>query len=179
MQLIINLPEREETLTTIRQGWASAIADPYWKGIEGRFESNAFGQIIMSPPPPFSHSDLAYRIAEKVKRHLGGHATTECPILTIDGVKVADAVWFTDDRYQSVRKQAAVEIAPEICVEVLSPSNTEAEMRHKRELYFDQGAVECWTLHQDGTMRFYTANDRENPQTKSTLCPEFPAEMSD
>jgi Uma2 family endonuclease len=174
MQLIIDLPARDETLAHIRAGWQRAIADPQWSSFEGRFETNVFGEIIMSPPPPFDHNDRGFRIAHEIQNQLGGHAMTECPILTIDGVKVADAVWFTNERYELVRHQAAVETAPQICVEVVSPSNTDAEMRHKRRLYFESGAIECWTRQLDGTMCFYLSGDITNPTSQSNLCPDFP-----
>ncbi len=179
MQLIIHLPNREETLAIVRAGWERATADPYWSSMGGRFESNAFGEIIMSPPPPFAHNDCSFQIAKEIERQLGGHATTECPILTIDGVKLADAAWFTTKRYESVRHQTAIEIAPEICVEVISPSNTPAEMRHKRKLYFETGAIECWTRQTDGVMAYYLASDVDTPHSQSSLCPNFPKEISD
>lgn len=178
MQLIINLPNREETLAIVRAGWERATADPYWSSMGGRFESNAFGEIIISPPPPFAHNDCSFRIAQEIERQLGGHAMTECPILTIDGVKLADAAWFSMERYESVRHQAAIEIAPEICVEVISPSNTYAEMRHKRKLYFESGAVECWTRETNGTMAYYLADSVDKPAPQSRLCPNFPDMMS-
>ncbi|MEM6366188.1 MAG: Uma2 family endonuclease, partial [Planctomycetota bacterium] len=67
---------------------------------------------------------------------------------------------------------------PEICVEVVSPSNTDSELRHKRQLYFDAGAIECWTCDQQGQMAFYQNNNPDTPHNKSKLCPEFPYEIS-
>mgnify|MGYP001313879954 CR=1 FL=1 len=34
--------------------------------------------------------------------------------------------------------------APEICLEILSPSNSIVEMEMKRALYFEAGAREVW-----------------------------------
>ena len=45
--------------------------------------------------------------------------------------------------------------APEICVEILSPSNTLAEMDEKKELYFARGCKEFWVCDSEGTMKFY------------------------
>ena len=44
---------------------------------------------------------------------------------------------------------------PEICIEILSAGNTDAEMKGKRSLYFEGGAVEVWTVDEDGTVAFY------------------------
>ena len=44
--------------------------------------------------------------------------------------------------------------APEICVEILSPSNTQPEINEKRALYFDAGATEVWICNLNGSMSF-------------------------
>lgn len=40
--------------------------------------------------------------------------------------------------------------APEVCVEVLSPSNTAPEMSEKVAAYLDAGAIEVWIVREDG-----------------------------
>ena len=179
MQLIIDLPSRDETLANIRECWGVAIADPQWRKVEGRFETNAFGQVIVTLPPPFFHNARSFRIATILEQTLGGRGIVECPILTIDGIKVADAGWLSSSLSESVKQQIAIETAPEICVEVVSPSNTDAEMRHKRKLYFEAGAIECWTCDPQGQMQYYTADEPMTAQTKSTLCPDFPNQIKD
>ncbi len=39
---------------------------------------------------------------------------------------------------------------PEICVEILSPSNSETEMKGKHALGLEAGALEKWEYDQDG-----------------------------
>ena len=46
-------------------------------------------------------------------------------------------------------------LAPEICVEVMSPTNTEEEMQEKRRLYREIGAEEVWVVGEKGRIRFY------------------------
>lgn len=65
----------------------------------------------------------------------------------------------------------ASSIAPEICIEVLSPGNTPDEIESKRSLYFASGAVECWTCDENGRMRFF---DRDVELSASRLVPRFP-----
>jgi Uma2 family endonuclease len=62
--------------------------------------------------------------------------------------------------------------APEICVEILSPSNTASEIDEKRALYFDAGAIEVWICKLDGSFIFFVSPD--NCQSGSVLCPYFP-----
>jgi hypothetical protein len=66
--------------------------------------------------------------------------------------------------------------APEICVEVLSPSNTEAEVREKTALYFDAGAREVWHCTSSGAMKFFRLG-KAQPARISHLCPKFPAKI--
>ena len=70
--------------------------------------------------------------------------------------------------------QHAFECAPEICVEILSPSNTPSEMREKRKLYFEAGAGEVWICDASGKMNFYTSASASDPSASSGLCPTFP-----
>jgi Uma2 family endonuclease len=44
--------------------------------------------------------------------------------------------------------------APELCVEILSPSNTLQEMEEKKELYFARGTQEFWVCDRSGRMTF-------------------------
>jgi hypothetical protein len=39
-----------------------------------------------------------------------------------------------------IQKPIVLERAPEICVEIISPSNTESEIQEKQALYFEAGA---------------------------------------
>lgn len=177
MQLIINLPNREETLSLVRERWDEVLRDPRWVGVEGRFETNSFGEVIVNPPPTFFHNDRAYRIAASLGNLLGGQGRTEVPVLTIDGVKSPDAVWFSQARYESSRGLVALDLAPEICVEVVSPKNTQAEMRHKRNLYFNAGAEECWVCDLEGRMTYYTKDNPDEAKPTSSLCPDFPPQV--
>ncbi len=175
MLLHLQLPSHEEAIALNRVRWAEVHADPTLASNPNRIETNGFGQIIMTPPPSGSHGRLQYRIARELDRQLGGEPLTECPVSTVDGVRAADAAWFSAERYQRVEGQLAYEIAPEICVEVLSPCNTEAELQHKRQLYFAAGALECWTCDLDGRMTYYCSTDPNTPIHQSKLCPNFQA----
>jgi Uma2 family endonuclease len=62
--------------------------------------------------------------------------------------------------------------APEICVEVLSPGNTEAEIQEKMALYFDAGAREVWLCERSGAMSFFSPGTTR-PMRASKVCPEF------
>jgi hypothetical protein len=66
--------------------------------------------------------------------------------------------------------------APEVCVEVRSPRNSEAELREKAALYFDAGAVEVWVCGESGVMTFWLAT-AESPAPASRIFPDFPPQV--
>jgi Uma2 family endonuclease len=45
--------------------------------------------------------------------------------------------------------------APEICIEVMSPSNSWPEMMEKLGLYFGVGAREVWIVDTEGKVSFF------------------------
>jgi Uma2 family endonuclease len=93
---------------------------------------------------------------------------------TPEGTCVADAAWATADRWKIIEEEYSSSVAPEICVEVWSSSNTADEIARKRRLYVQKGAVEFWYCDKDGAMTFFDSN---GPLAKSSLCPQFPHEV--
>lgn len=172
MSLAIQLPLREDQTEFNLRIWERLLADPELARIDGRFETDRHGHLIMSPPPGAFHSSRQSRIAILLDRLLGGRALTECPLSTQDGVKALDVAWFSDARYARAFNPRCFVEAPEICVEVISPSNTKPEMEERLALCFAAGAQEVWFCDEDGEMRFI---GREGPLDRSALCPDFPA----
>jgi Uma2 family endonuclease len=175
--LTIQLPPQDvQTRFNLRR-WAELLADTELAKVERRIETDRHGHIIMSPPPLPAHGSFQSRIAFLLATFLPqGRVITECPISTADGVKAADVAWASPERMRELGTSDCFTRAPEICVEVLSPSNTNAEMREKTELYFDAGAMEVWLCAASGTMEFL-ARGAANPLRTSRLCPAFPSQV--
>jgi Uma2 family endonuclease len=138
-------------------------------------ESDAYGHILMSPPPGFTHSTRQGKILLLLSRKEGGQALPECPVSTAGGIRGVDAVWVSDSRASQAHKENVLITAPEICVEVLSPGNTRAEMEEKRGLLFGAGAEEVWFCDAKGRMFFFMKEDPDTALEASRLCPDFPA----
>ena len=81
--------------------------------------------------------------------------------------------WASATLIEELGRRVCFPRAPEICVEVVSPSNTEAEIQEKLALYSDAGAKEVWTCAESGAMSFFGAKG-VRPMRTSQLCPEFP-----
>jgi Uma2 family endonuclease len=58
----------------------------------------------------------------------GGRSLPECPIQTTEGVKAVDVAWVSNERRSSRPNDPVYVIAPEICVQIVSPSNTDDEL---------------------------------------------------
>lgn len=176
MSLTIELPERDSLTDFNLRRWEEVLAEPVWQRVPGRVETNRFGQIIMSPPPSHFHSSFMFRIAKQIEILLpAGNTLPECPMSTSDGVRAADVGWFSEDRFKPLRDQSCFAIAPEICVEVLSPSNTEREMLERAALYFEAGAEEVWLCDADGLITFQAPNGEHLDHSR--LCPDFPKQI--
>lgn len=178
MLLTINLPNRESTLALHRQRWEELVSEARWNDVVERIETNAQGQIIMSPPPAEWHSNRQGQLIILLHQLLGGRVKPECPVITSDGVKAIDVGWFSDARHREVTGQVACEIAPEICVEVISPSNSASEIDNKFKLYFEAGAIECWQCDLQGRMSYTHRDQPSHSHSSSSLCPSFPEIIS-
>jgi Uma2 family endonuclease len=166
-------PHKAQTIFNLRR-WAQVLADPELARIEGRVETDRHGHVIMSPPPAPSHGSFQARIASLLDRFMdSGRVLTECPISTADGVRAADVAWASPEVMAALGQRVCFPQSPEICVEVLSPGNTEAEIREKTALYFDAGAKEVWTCAASGVMSFIAARGAQ-PMRNSQICPQFP-----
>ena len=164
----------EQTAFNLRT-WERLCDDPELARIEGRIETDRFGRLIMTPPPGFSHGTFQNRIGSLLEEFLPhGIVATECPVSTPDGVRAADVAWISRAKLDRVGGGVCLPEAPEICVEVVSPRNTEAELTEKRRLYFAAGAEEVW-LCRDGAMEFHT---RDSAVPASAMCPEMPARVT-
>ncbi len=129
----------------------------------------------MSPPPRSRYAEYQTEIAYLLRTLLrNGRSITECPLETREGVKAMDAAWVSQERRKSKPNDPAYLIAPEICVEVLSPSNSPGEIEEKKQLYFEKGALEFWICDQHGNMSFF---DPSGPIPSSKLCPDFPPKV--
>jgi len=161
--------------------WRQVCEDKKLADLPYKMELNQWGQIVMSPAD-YQHSSFQGEIIRWLNQLLPhGRAIPECAVDTIENTKVPDVVWLSPESQERVRGQASCTVAPEICVEILSPSNPLAEMLGttdrpgKRELYFRAGAREFWLCTEKGRMRFF---DPQNEISRSAVCPGFPGTLS-
>jgi Uma2 family endonuclease len=168
-------PREEQTAFNLRR-WDEVLADTALRKVAGRVETDRHGRITMSPPPAPRHGELQNRIGSLLEDLMPpGHTVTECPVSTADGVKGVDVAWASPEHWGDLGNRACFIRLPEICVEVMSPSNSEEEIREKMALYFDAGAKEVWICGIFGAMAFYRPVGVA--LARSELCPDFPTQI--
>ena len=115
--------------------WQEVMDNPYLQNLPFKIELSKWGKVEMSPASNL-HGKRQGEIFSELRKKRGGVVIIECSIQTEDGVRVAD--------------QTPYPQAPELCVEIMSPSNTWAEMHMKAGLYLKAGAKEVWIDPLDG-----------------------------
>ena len=138
--------------------WTAVIDNPFLRNLPFKIELNKWGQILMSPASN-QHGRIQFEVGSFIdKRKKGGKVIMECSIETTEGVEVADVAWASDEFIERHGYETPYERAPEICIEITSPSNSRGEIEEKIRLYLEQGAREVWIVDESGAKRFY---DRE------------------
>ncbi len=150
--------------------WAEVLEHKSLRDLPFKIETNRFGQIVMSPASN-QHGIIQSEICLLIGSNTTGKSISECSITTPEGVKVADIAWASSAFLAIHGDQIAYSAAPELCVEIRSPSNSKLEMAEKKLLYFQQGAHEVWICDLNGNVSFFDPNGEVD---RSRLFPEFP-----
>ena len=97
-------------------------------------------------PASFYHGRLQGRLCQRLAA-LGGETLIEVGIATPEGVFVPDLAWASVQFASQHAGEIVLTQAPELCIEVLSPSNSAKEMEEKRAAYLAAGANEVWLVY--------------------------------
>lgn len=154
--------------------WADVLKDKSLQDLPYKIELDAKGRIIMTPASN-RHGMYQIEIGAMLKRMMpNGRVFSECSIETLDGVKVADVAWASNEFLKKHPDETPFKHAPEICVEIISPSNRRAEMDEKITLYLAKGAREVWLCDEKGNVTFA---DYSGKLKKSKLVARFPSKV--
>jgi Uma2 family endonuclease len=134
-----------------------------------------YGEDYMTRPSQ-AHGGVCLNVALAIgtwARQTGlGRATTNDSWITTtrspDSVRGADVAYFRMERLPDGKlPRAPSDIMPNLCVEVLSPSNTRKRVREKLSEYLAAGAEEVWVLDPDARTLVV-----HRPETKPQLYSE-------
>ena len=176
MNATVTKPEVANRLSRaeLRQRWRQLADNPVVAAIPCKVELNEKGAIEVSPPT-VPHAFLQGLLTRELARQRPeGTTLPECPIETDIGIRVPDVVWVSPDLMQRHRNEKEFRVAPELCVEVLSPTNTRIEMAEKTAAYLAAGAKEVWIVGEDGVAEIYTNAGRVSASTLGFELPRPP-----
>jgi Uma2 family endonuclease len=139
--------------------WQEVCDDPSLKDLPYKIELNEWGKIIMSPASNRHGILQAALVRALVRSRDDGLVISECSVQTSKGVKVADVAWASAEFMDAQGEVTPYVKAPDLCIEILSPGNSPAEMNERKGLYFSKGAREFWTCDEQGKLVFYDCVD--------------------
>jgi Uma2 family endonuclease len=122
--------------------------------IDGSKQELVRGEVETMPPPGFLHgkvqNNVSFAITAHARKTKSGQVTVESGVITDTG---PDTVRGPDVAYWSYERLPAddvpvvyANVSPDLCVEILSPSNTPARTTRKVREYFKCGARMVWLV---------------------------------
>jgi Uma2 family endonuclease len=118
----------------------------------GRYELRR-GELVEVPPPRLKHSMIQERLRALLSRASGGAGSVNVELgfraIPEGEYRIADVAYSSSGRWSLQDPEAHFRGAPELVVEVLSPSNTVTEMRDRKKVCFETGCREFWVVDMD------------------------------
>ena len=114
------------------------------------------GRIVPMSPAGGEHGGIEMKVAAALngfveQRRLGRVLVGEVGIYTgrnPDTVRGADVLYISNERFARVTRRAGfLDVAPELVVEVLSPTDKAVEVTQKLKEYFAAGVVLVWLVN--------------------------------
>jgi Uma2 family endonuclease len=154
--------------------WIDVINDPSLRNLTYKIELDELGRIVICPASN-RHGIQQGKLIRLLSQILyEGELATECSISTHLGVKVADVVWISSEFLARYGDQTPYPQAPELCVEIRSPSKSDKEIEEKIRLYLGYGALEVWVVSSEGVVTPYGPEGKRDhsliPGAEATHC---------
>ena len=115
----------------------------------GRYELR-HGEPVIVAPPKLKHFKVQRRLRRLLDSAAGetGLVDAEFGFKALPNLeyRIADIVFIFQARWEKADLDGYFEGAPELVVEILSPSNTMKEMLDKRKLCLENGSLEFWVV---------------------------------
>jgi Uma2 family endonuclease len=127
-----------------------ALPDP----VDGSKQELVRGKVVTMPNPGLEHGEVQVNVAFAIKTFLKlkplGRVATESGTVTErkpDTVRGPDVSYYSMERLPLDKRVVGYhDEAPDLCVEVVSPSNTKKELRAKIKEYFFAGVRMVWVV---------------------------------
>ena len=130
-------------LMTVEQ--YSALPEP-----AGGFYELHHGVPVFMTRPKHLHAEIQNRLADLFRALAQGRGVvwTEFAFRPLPEYEVwsADVGYLSHERCAAVDRNDYLHGAPELVIEVLSPSNTVSEMNDREAICLEDGCLECWIV---------------------------------
>ena len=109
------------------------------------------GELILVASPNMDHQEAVTNLGTSLsvfvkERDLGKIYFAPTDVLLTDTVVFQPDLLFLSNEREHIRTPANIQGAPDLIVEVLSPSPSRQDWRDKRELYAEHGVSEYWIV---------------------------------
>jgi Uma2 family endonuclease len=136
------------------------------------------GELVEVPPPEFAHYQIQRRLRRLLEAAVPGVSEVDIAFafraLSEYEYRVADVAFVSREWWAHARNSRYFEGAPEIAIEVLSPSNSADEMLDKEQLCLENGAKEFWVVYpRRNQVRVSTAEGRATTYKSGQHIPLF------
>ena len=119
---------------------------------DGRYELR-HGEVVKVGFPNATHVTIQWRLRPLLEQALGAAwmVHSEVPSRPLEEYELwgADVAAIAQPRWDAAQQQGWLSGSPELVIEVLSPSNTAAEMLDREETCFAGGCKEFWVVDPD------------------------------
>lgn len=108
------------------------------------------GEVVTMTRPKSKHFKLQMRLANILRRRAAhqGIVEIEIPFRAVPqfDLRVADVAYVSRERWDAIDPESNLRGAPELVIEVKSPSNTWAELRERASLCLANGCRDFWIV---------------------------------
>ena len=117
---------------------------------EFRHSELRHGELVPVTPPKLKHFLMQNRLVDLLRPAApsGGFVSMEFGFRALPEheLRSADVAFVTRERFESADPEDNLHGAPDLVIEVLSPSNTAAEMYDREKLCLENGCREFWIV---------------------------------
>ena len=135
------------TLMTVEQ-WADLPdEDVKTELVQGKLVEVARGSFAHN----WTRDEISFQIHRYLRPNPIGETVAEQAVrVTSENGRIPDAVYISSDRLSLIDpNRNALAVVPNLCVEVVSPSESAAYLRAKVHGYLDNGADTVWVVYMD------------------------------
>jgi len=118
------------------------------------------GELVMTPAPNPRHQIILGNIVEKIRHFVKGKGIAIfSPVdvyLDDENAFQPDLIFISNERMENIKKDG-IYGAPDLVIEILSPSTARYDLREKFRIYEKHGVLEYWIVDPDiNSIEIYT-----------------------